>query len=131
MKQSLNGSLYRVIILITALLTATLFISTLLSSTLAKNAGTTGDKSVIIDVRTLEEWNAGHLATAQHLPLDQVTVSINTLVVDKDQQVYLYCRSGNRSGQAKIIMDSMGYTNVTNAGGLGNASELLAIEIVQ
>lgn len=131
MKQSFNGSLYRVIILITALLTATLFISTLFSSTLAKNAGTTGDKSVIIDVRTLEEWNAGHLATAQHLPLDQVTVSINTLVVDKNQQVYLYCRSGNRSGQAKIIMDSMGYTNVTNAGGLGNASELLAIEIVQ
>ena len=86
---------------------------------------------MIIDVRTLEEWNAGHLATAQHLPLDQVTVSINTLVVDKNQQVYLYCRSGNRSGQAKIIMDSMGYTNVTNAGGLGNASELLAIEIVQ
>ena len=131
MKQSFNGSLYRVIILITALLTATLFISTLLSSTLAQNAGTTGDKSVIIDVRTLEEWNAGHLATAQHLPLDQVTVSINTLVVDKNQQVYLYCRSGNRSGQAKIIMDSLGYTNVINAGGLGNASELLAIEIVQ
>ena len=86
---------------------------------------------MIIDVRTLEEWNAGHLATAQHLPLDQVAQSIDTLVVEKDQQVYLYCRSGNRSGQAKIIMDSLGYTNVINAGGIGDASELLTIEIIQ
>ncbi len=90
-----------------------------------------GDESVIIDVRTLDEWNAGHLATAQHLQLDLVAQSIETAVVDKNQQVYLYCRSGNRSGQAKIIMDGLGYTNVINAGGLGNASELLAIEIIQ
>ncbi len=136
MKQSLNGSLYRAIILITALLAITFFISNIFSSTLFSSTSTTtagmiGDQSVIIDVRTLEEWNAGHLATAQHLPLDQVTVSIETLVADKNQQVYLYCRSGNRSGQAKIIMDSLGYTNVTNAGGLGNASELLSIEIIQ
>jgi len=86
---------------------------------------------VIIDVRTLDEWNAGHLATAEHLQLDRVAESIDTVVLNKNQQVYLYCRSGNRSGQAKIIMDSLGYTNVTNAGGLDNASELLAIEIVQ
>jgi phage shock protein E len=136
MKQSFNGSLYKAIILITALLTITFFISNLFpntsfTSTQATTAGAMGDKSVIIDVRTLEEWNAGHLATAKHLPLDQVTVSIDTLVSDKNQQVYLYCRSGNRSGQAKIIMDSLGYTNVTNAGGLGNASELLSIEIIQ
>ena len=80
----------------------------------------------------LKEWNAGHLATAQHLQLDLVAESIETAVVEnEDQQVYLYCRSGNRSGQAKIIMDGLGYTNVINAGGLGNASELLAIEIIQ
>ena len=98
---------------------------------MATPAWATGDESVIIDVRTLDEWNAGHLATAQHLQLDLVAESIETAVVDKDQQVYLYCRSGNRSGQAKIIMDGLGYTNVINAGGLGNASELLAIEIIQ
>ena len=98
---------------------------------MATPAWATGEESVIIDVRTLEEWNAGHLATAKHLQLDLVAESISTVVQNKDQQVYLYCRSGNRSGQAKIIMDSLGYTNVINAGGLGNASELLAIEIVQ
>ena len=98
---------------------------------MATPAWATGEESVIIDVRTLKEWNAGHLATAKHLQLDLVAESISTVVKNKDQQVYLYCRSGNRSGQAKIIMDSLGYTNVINAGGLGNASELLAIEIVQ
>jgi len=98
---------------------------------MATPAWATGEESVIIDVRTLKEWNAGHLATAQHLQLDLVAQSIETAVVDKNQQVYLYCRSGNRSGQAKIIMDGLGYTNVINAGGLGNASELLAIEIIQ
>ena len=131
MKQSLNGSLYRAIILITALLAITFFISNIFSSTSTTTAGTIGDQSVIIDVRTLEEWNAGHLATAQHLQLDSVAELIETVVADKGQQVYLYCRSGNRSGQAKIIMVSLGYTNVTNAGGLGNASELLEIEIIQ
>lgn len=126
MNEQHSALLFKVIFIVTALLTATLFISTLVST-----ARVTGDEIVIIDVRTLDEWNAGHLATAKHLQLDQVAESINTVVADKNQQVFLYCRSGNRSGQAKIIMDSLGYTNVTNAGGLNSASELLAIEIVQ
>jgi len=45
--------------------------------------------------------------------------------------VYLYCHSGNRSGQAKIIMEGLGYTQVINAGGLGDARELLTEEIVR
>ena len=109
MKQSFNGSLYRVIILITALLAITFFLSNLFLSTPETTAGSMGEESVIIDVRTFEEWNARHLATALHLPLDQVAQSIDTLVADKNQQVYLYCRSGNRSGQAKMIMDSIIY----------------------
>ena len=43
---------------------------------MATPAWATGDESVIIDVRTLDEWNAGHLATAQHLQLDLVAESI-------------------------------------------------------
>ena len=48
---------------------------------MATPAWATGDESVIIDVRTLDEWNAGHLATAQHLQLDLVAQSIETAVV--------------------------------------------------
>ena len=108
-----------------------LFSAILMITSLACGAWGMGEDSVIIDVRTIEEWNAGHLATAQHLQLELVAESVGNLVADKDQEVYVYCRSGNRSGQAKIIMESLGYTNVTNAGGLGDASELLAVEVVK
>ena len=86
---------------------------------------------MIIDVRTLEEWNSGHLASAQHLELQLVADSIEQLAPDKDQQLSLYCRSGNRSGQAKTLIEAMGYTNVTNAGSVGDASALLNEVIVR
>ena len=86
---------------------------------------------MIIDVRTLEEWNSGHLASAQHLELQLVTGAIEQLVPNKKQQLYLYCRSGNRSGQAKTLIEAMGYTNVTNAGGVADASALLNEVIVR
>ena len=103
----------------------------LILTALASNAWAQRGNTVIIDVRTIEEWNAGHLATAQHLQLELVAESIETLATDKDQLVYLYCRSGNRSGQAKIIMDQLGYTNVVNAGGVEDASQLLALDIIR
>ena len=89
------------------------------------------NKSMIIDVRTLEEWKAGHLASAQHIELQNIAASIEQLVPDKDQQLYLYCRSGNRSGQAKAIIEQMGYANVVNAGGIGDASIVLVEAIVE
>ena len=86
---------------------------------------------MIIDVRTLEEWKACHLASAQHIELQNIAASIEQLVPDKDQQLYLYCRSGNRSGQAKAIIEQMGYANVVNAGGIGDASIVLDEAIVE
>ena len=86
---------------------------------------------MIIDVRTIEEWNAGHLSSAQHLQLELVASNIDNLVANKDQPIYLYCRSGNRSGRAKTILEALGYSQVTNAGGLGEASELLTEQIIQ
>ena len=87
--------------------------------------------NIIIDVRSDSEWAAGHLESAQHLELGLVAKNIETLVEDKDQRIYLYCRSGNRSGQAKAILEAMGYSNVVNAGGVGNASELLGEDVVR
>jgi phage shock protein E len=94
-------------------------------------SATTGDQQMIIDVRTIEEWNSGHLASAQHLELQLVAVGIEQLVPDKSQQLYLYCRSGNRSGQAKTLVEAMGYTNVVNAGGVADAGALLDEAIVK
>jgi phage shock protein E len=60
-----------------------------------------------------------------------VAQNIHSLVEDKDQRIYLYCRSGNRSGQAKAILQELGYTNVVNAGGLEDASRTLEREITK
>jgi phage shock protein E len=86
---------------------------------------------MIIDVRTLEEWNSGHLASAQHLELQLVVGAIEQLAPNKEQQLFLYCRSGNRSGQAKTLVEAMGYTQVVNAGSVGDASVLLSEAIVR
>ena len=61
------------------------------------------DLDLIIDVRTLEEWNTGHLASAQHIPLKEFAEQLKSLSIDKNRTVHLYCRSGNRSGKAKAL----------------------------
>ena len=75
------------------------------------------DNSTVIDVRTEKEYKAGHLENALHLPYDTIRETITARVPDKDAEIILYCRSGRRSGIAKKTLDSMGYTNVINAGG--------------
>jgi len=87
--------------------------------------------SMIIDVRTPEEWSGGHLAAAHHLELNVFAQGIEAIAPDKDQKIYVYCRSGNRSGQARDYMVKIGYTNVINAGGLEEAAKLLGEPVVQ
>ena len=82
-----------------------------------------GKSSMIIDVRTQSEWDSGHLDKAVHLPLDAFESGIEGLAKDKDATVYLYCRSGNRSGKALKIMQNLGYTNAYNAGGIDDAKQ--------
>jgi phage shock protein E len=102
----------------------------ILSIFVSNGAFSIDTNTTIIDVRTPEEWASGHLVSAQHLQLDLISEGITDVVEDKDQAIYVYCRSGNRSGQAKLILDAMGYNNVTNAGSLQNASDLLDQDIV-
>ena len=75
----------------------------------------------IIDVRTPEEWNTGYLKSAINVEWQNIT-SIESLI-SKDEEIYLYCRSGNRSGKAQKIMQNLGYTNAANVGGINDARE--------
>ncbi len=75
-----------------------------------------------IDVRTQQEYDAGHVAGAELLPLDQLESKIESEVADKDTKIIVYCRSGNRSGQAQAMLNGMGYNNVYDAGGIINYS---------
>lgn len=70
-----------------------------------------------IDVRSQEEFNAGHLQHAYHIPHDEISTKINQLVPDKNTKINLYCRSGRRAEVARKALIDLGYQNVINQGG--------------
>lgn len=74
------------------------------------------DKSVtIIDVRTAEEYKAGHVEGAINIPYDEIENEVN---YDKDQTIAVYCRTGVRSSEAAKILEKMGYTKIYDLGGI-------------
>ena len=82
----------------------------------------------VIDVRTKAEWNTGHLEGALHIEWQDILKVPSD--IQKDEEIFLYCRSGNRSGKATKILIEAGYVNAKNAGSILNASELLNIKII-
>lgn len=76
------------------------------------------EQGVVIDVRTQEEYEEGHLVKTDKL-LDFTNGEFQDSLsdMDKDKTYYLYCRTGNRSGQAARMMKSQGFENVYNVGG--------------
>ena len=87
--------------------------------------------AVVIDVRTLQEWESGHVETAIFLPVSKLSESIESVVPDKSQQVILYCKSGVRARRMLNLMEDLGYENVINAKSVKGASELLNVGIVK
>ena len=80
----------------------------------------------LLDVRTQAEWEQdGHLEGAVLIPHSSLEVRADELPEDKDELIHLYCRSGNRSGKAKLILEQLGYSNVINAGGLRQAQSFI------
>jgi phage shock protein E len=69
----------------------------------------------IIDVRTKGEFVAGHIKGSKNIPLN--TIGNQNHLKDKEKQYILCCASGMRSGSAKSILKSKGFTNVYNGGG--------------
>ena len=82
----------------------------------------------VVDVRTQDEWNRGHLEGALHIEWQDILQLSSD--INKDEKIYLYCRSGNRSGKATKILEDAGYINVINAGNIQEASKLLGINII-
>lgn len=73
---------------------------------------------VIVDVREEEEMAEGYIEGAVLIPLDTVESDIENKIQDKDKTILVYCRSGRRSAIACDIMDSLGYKNVYDFGGI-------------
>ncbi|MCY9694214.1 rhodanese-like domain-containing protein [Paenibacillus alginolyticus] len=70
----------------------------------------------IIDVREPNEWSAGHIAGAKHIPLGQLIERQHEL--DPKRETIVVCRSGNRSGLACELLTEKGFNVVNMTGGL-------------
>ena len=82
----------------------------------------------VVDVRTEAEWDTGHLEGALHIEWQDILKISSD--IQKDEEIFLYCRSGNRSGKATKILLDAGYVNTINAGSINQASKSLDIPII-
>ena len=79
--------------------------------------------TVFIDVRTVSEFENESIVNTQNIEWQNIS-DIQTFI-SKDEEIFLFCRSGNRSGKAKKILEAEGYTRVTNIGGFERAKEFI------
>lgn len=73
---------------------------------------------IILDVRRADEFAQGHIPGAINVANEHITTVPPTELSDKDQLIYVYCRSGNRSKQAAVKLMAMGYTHIVEFGGI-------------
>lgn len=73
---------------------------------------------IVLDVRTQEEYNEGHIVNAVLLPVNDIADKALEILPNKDAKILVYCRSGNRSAAASKQLIKMGYTNVYDFGGI-------------
>lgn len=87
------------------------------------NAGvadyTDTDGAVLIDVRSKAEYKDGHIPGSKNIELEKMN-SATSIIRDKDTPIFAYCYSGSRSNMAVKTLKKMGYTDVTNIGGIGS-----------
>ena len=73
---------------------------------------------IILDVRTQEEYDQGHIPNAILIPDTEIETKAEEVLPDKNQLILVYCRSGRRSKLASEILAELGYTNIREFGGI-------------
>jgi rhodanese-related sulfurtransferase len=86
--------------------------------------------TVVIDVRTPAEFASGHLEGAVNIDVQSADFDARISELDPAGDYFVYCRSGNRSGQAIDRMVGLGFNDLTNGGSVENASSLTGIPVV-
>ena len=84
----------------------------------AKELMDTEDNYIILDVRTEEEFAEGHIPNAILIPDFEIKNKAENILLDKNQLILVYCKSGRRSKLASEHLVEMGYTNVKEFGGI-------------
>ena len=95
----------------------------------AKDVSFNGTKpAVIIDVRTPQEFSAGHIDGAINIPVDQIGQGIQSIKgLKKDSPVLVYCRSGRRSALARGMLEKQGYQHIIDGGGIDDLARSLKV----
>lgn len=86
--------------------------------------------TIVIDVRTPEEFATGHLEGALNINVQSPDFMAQVSELDPEAEYFIYCRSGNRSGQAISQMANMGFTSMINGGSVEDASSYSGIPVV-
>lgn len=77
-------------------------------------------EKIWIDVRSTEEYSQDHIEGDANIPLASLDAAALATEYGKEAEIVLYCRSGNRAGQAKTQLEAAGFTHVSNAGSIGD-----------
>ena len=84
----------------------------------AKQIMDTEEGYVILDVRTQEEYDQGHIPGATQISHEEIAEKAEDVLTDKEQLILVYCRSGRRSKIAAEALVELGYTNIKEFGGI-------------
>lgn len=84
----------------------------------AKELFEKGGDYIIVDARRTDEFAEGHIPGAICIPNETIGTEEISELPDKEQLIYVYCRSGNRSKQASEKLVALGYTNIVEFGGI-------------
>lgn len=84
----------------------------------AKQRLDSGDPVLLLDVRTHEEYDALHIPGSKSIPLNELGAKIAKVAPDKDAEILVYCLSGGRADSACGQLSALGYSNVSNMGGI-------------
>src|SRR6266571_4220532 len=82
--------------------------------------------AMVIDVRSANEFNSGHLLQAYNMPHDRIDVLVPSEVRDKNKVLLLHCASGIRSNMAKKKLVDIGYKNAFNLGSYQRAEKIVS-----
>jgi len=80
------------------------------------------DGALLVDVRTPEEYSAGHIDGAVNIPVAELEARLGELG-EKQRSVVVYCRSGARSARARTLLEARGFTSVVNLGAMSRWPE--------
>ena len=84
----------------------------------AKEMMDTQSNYIILDTRTQEEYDEGHIPGAILIPYDEILQKAESVLTDKNQLILVYCRSGRRSKLASEDLVKLGYQNIREFGGI-------------